>query len=211
MRNTNNLSNLKGYDGLLGSIKERIRTAQIKAGLAVNRELVSLYWKIGRDIVARQKQLGWGAKVIDKLSVDLHRAFPDMQGFSSRNLKYMRSFALMYSDEPIVQQLAAQIPWFHNCLLIDRVKDANEREWYIQKTIEHGWSRPILEHQIETGLYRRQGKAVTNFRHTLPPSQSDLAQQVVKDPYNFDFLTLTEEADRLIYRGGSKETTTSFR
>jgi predicted nuclease of restriction endonuclease-like (RecB) superfamily len=106
----------------------------------------------------------------------------------------MRALAAAYSDESIVQQLVAQIPWGHNVRLLDLVRDYNEREWYIRKTIEHGWSRPILEHQIETDLYRRQGKAITNFKNTLPPPQSDLAQQVIKDPYNFDFLTLTEEA-----------------
>ncbi|NEP58325.1 MAG: DUF1016 domain-containing protein, partial [Symploca sp. SIO2G7] len=114
--------------------------------------------------------------------------------FSSRNLKYMRAFAQAYPNEILVQQLAAQIPWFHNCVLLDKVKDAVERQWYIQKTIEHGWSRSILVHQIELELYHRQGKATTNFERTLPKPQSELAEQILKDPYNFDFLSLGEQA-----------------
>jgi predicted nuclease of restriction endonuclease-like (RecB) superfamily len=185
---------VQGYDDFLRSLKERIRTAQLRAALSVNRELVLLYWQIGRDILNRQQHQGWGAKVIDRLAADLRNAFPDMKGFSSRNLKYMRKFAETYPDEQIVQQLAAQIPWFHNCVLLDKVKDSTEREWYLCKTLEHGWSRNVLVHQIESGLYHRQGKALTNFEQTLPSPQSDLAQQILKDPYNFDFLSLGEEA-----------------
>ena len=184
----------EGYDAFLKDLKERIRATQIKAALAVNRELVLHYWQIGRDILAQQQQHGWGAKIIDLLARDLHLAFPDVQGFSPRNLKYMRAFAQAWPDEAIVQQLAAQIPWFHNCLLLDKVKDPAEREWYIRKTREHGWSRAILDHQIDSGLYRRQGKAVTNFTRTLPPPQSDLADEVLKNPYAFDFLTLADDA-----------------
>jgi len=135
-----------------------------------------------------------GSKIIDRLAADLRNAFPEMTGFSPRNLKYMRAFAEAWPDGPIVQQLAAQIPWFHNCVILDRVKSPAEREWYIRQTIQNGWSRNVLVHQIESGLYRRQGKALTNFTRTLPAPQSELAQQVVKDPYNFDFLTITEEA-----------------
>jgi predicted nuclease of restriction endonuclease-like (RecB) superfamily len=131
--------------------------------------------------------------VIDWLAKDLRREFPDMKGFSPRNLKYMRAFGESYSDEQFVQQVAAQIPWFHNCVLLDKVKDPTEREWYIRQTFENGWSRNVLVHQIQTGLFERQGKAVTNFARTLPPSQSDLAQQLLKDPYNFDFLSLGQE------------------
>ncbi len=117
-----------------------------------------------------------------------------MQGLSTRNLKYMRAFAEAWPDGAIVQQLAAQLPWFHNCVLLDKVKDPTERRWYIQQAIQNGWSRNVLVIQIEGGLYRRQGKAITNFQATLPSPQSDLAQQLIKDPYNFDFLTLTKEA-----------------
>ncbi|MCA1995475.1 MAG: DUF1016 N-terminal domain-containing protein, partial [Coleofasciculus sp. S288] len=178
----------ENYTAFLRSLKERIQQAQIKAALAVNRELTLLYWQIGREILTRQRQEGWGAKIIDQLAKDLRREFPDVKGFSARNLKYMRAFAEAYPDEPFVQQVAAQIPWFHNCVLLDRVKDASERLWYTQQATITGWSRSILEIQIDTGLYRRQGGAITNFERTLPQPQSDLAQQLLKDPYNFDFL-----------------------
>ena len=135
-----------GYDHFLQELKERIRRAQIRAALAVNRELVLLYWQIGREILFQQQQQGWGAKVINQLAKDLKKAFPEMKGFSRTNLLYMRAFAQAYPDEQFVQQLAGQIPWFHNCVLLDKVKDAAERQWYIQKTIEHGWSRSILVH-----------------------------------------------------------------
>ncbi len=183
-----------GYDEFLRELKERIRSAQVRAALAVNRELVLLYWQIGREVLSQQQQQGWGAKVINQLAKDLKKAFPEMKGFSPRNLKYMRAFAEAYPDETFMQQLAAQIPWFHNCVLLDKVKDATERQWYIQKTIEHGWSRSILVHQIELRLYHRQGKATTNFERTLPKPQSELAEQVLKDPYNFDFLSLGNKA-----------------
>ena len=166
------------YDNFLRSLKERIRTAQVRAALAVNKELVLLYWQIGKEILERQSQEGWGAKVISRLAKDLKAEFSDMKGFSSRNLKYMRAFADAYPDESIVQQAAAQIPWFHNCILMDKVKDETERLWYIQQTIENGWSRAVLEHQIETNLYQRQGKAITNFDQALPKPQSELAQQI---------------------------------
>ena len=192
----------EGYDALLRDIQKRIRTAQIKASLAVNRELILLYWTIGRDILQRQEKAGWGAKVIDRLSTDLRKAFPDITGFSSRSLKYMRSLAQAWPDESIVQQLAAQIPWFHNCVLLDKVKDPTEREWYIHQTIENGWSRSVLTYQIESGLHHRQGKAITNFEQTLPSPQSDLAQQIIKDPYNLEFLTLSSDAhERDLHRG----------
>jgi len=193
---------LMGYDELLRDLKRRIEQAQVRAAVAVNRELVLLYWNIGRDILARQQQQGWGAKVIDRLAADLRRAFPEMKGFSPRNLKYMRAFAEGYPDEQFVQQAVAQIPWGHNVRILDQVRDPQEREWYIRQTIQHGWSRAVLELQIESNLYRRQGKATTNFERTLPAPQSDLAQQLLKDPYNFDFLTLGEEArERDLERG----------
>ncbi len=182
------------YDDFLRELKERILSVQVKAALSVNRELVLLYWYIGREILTRQQQQGWGAKVIDKLATDLRQAFPEMKGFSARNLKYVRAFAQAYPDEEFVQQLVAQIPWGHNVRILDAVKDSEERKWYVEQTIQYGWSRNILVHQIESGLYHRQGKAVTNFDRTLPKPQSELAQQLLKDPYNFDFLTLGEEA-----------------
>lgn len=178
------------YQAYLAQLKERIRSAQVKAALAVSRELVLLYWDIGRDILQRQAQQGWGTKVIDQLARDLKREFPEMSGFSARNLKYMRAFAEAYPDELIVQQLVAQIPWGHNVRILDHVKAPDERLWYAQQTIENGWSRNVLVHQIESNLYARQGKAITNFTLALPPTQSDLAQQLLKDSYVFDFLNL---------------------
>src|SRR2546427_3533013 len=145
----------QGYQAFLKDLKERIRTAQVRAALAINRELVLLYWSVERDILGWQNQHGWGAKVIDRLAADLRRAFPEMTGFSPRNLKYMRAFALAWPDEQIVQQVAAQIPWFHNCVLLDRVKDAQAREWYVRETIQNGWSRSALMHQIDSALYKR--------------------------------------------------------
>ncbi|MEZ5399182.1 MAG: PDDEXK nuclease domain-containing protein [Bryobacteraceae bacterium] len=188
------LSKSSEYQSLLANLKQRIQQAQVRAGLAVNRELVLLYWSIGREILSKQQAQGWGAKVIDSLAGDLRRSFPDLHGLSPRNLKYMRAFAEAWPDEAIVQQLVAQIPWGHNVRLLDHVKSPEERHWYVQQTIANGWSRNILLLQIESGLYRRQGKALTNFARALPEPQSDLAQQILKDPYNFDFLTLSSEA-----------------
>jgi predicted nuclease of restriction endonuclease-like (RecB) superfamily len=195
----------KGYEELLGQLKERILSAQLRASVAVNREMAVLYWQIGRDILTRQKREGWGAKVIDRLAADLRRAYPEMTGLSPRNLKYMRAFADAWSDEAIVQQLAAQIPWFHNCILLDKVKDRNERAWYIHKTIENGWSRNVLVHWIESDLYERQGKARTNFEKTLPPPQSDLARETLKDPYKFEFLALAGDAEERALQKGLLE------
>jgi predicted nuclease of restriction endonuclease-like (RecB) superfamily len=183
-----------GYGELVEALKDRIRSAQVRAALSVNRELVLLYWQVGRLILERQGQEGWGSKVIERLSQDLRREFPEMKGFSARNLKYMRSFAEAWPEEIIVQQAAAQIPWFHNCVLLDKVKDSQVRLWYVRQTIEYGWSRSVLEYQIETKLYQRQGQSVTNFATTLPQPQSDLARQLLKDPYVFDFLSLGEDA-----------------
>ncbi|MGJ5634046.1 PDDEXK nuclease domain-containing protein, partial [Nostoc sp. CALU 1950] len=189
-----NLSPMDGYDDFLRELKERIRNAQVRAALSVNRELVLLYWQIGREIIIRQQQQGWGAKVIERLARDLKQAFPDMKGFSARNLNYMRAFAEAYPDEQIVQQAAALIPWFHNCVILDKVKNNFEREWYIQKTRENGWSRNILTLQIDNRLFERQGKAVNNFDVILPSPQSDIARETLKDPYVFDFLSLGEAA-----------------
>jgi predicted nuclease of restriction endonuclease-like (RecB) superfamily len=192
----------EGYEEFLRGLKERIRTAQVKAGLAVNRELVLLYWRIGQDILERQRHSGWGSKVIDRLAADLRSAFPEMSGFSPRNLKYMRAFAEAWPDEDFGQQVAAQLPWFHNCTILDKLKNLAERLWYAQQTIENGWSRNILIHQIESNLFHRKGKAMTNFDRTLPAPQSELAQLIIKDPYNFDFLSLCSEAkERDLERG----------
>ncbi len=182
------------YAAWLAELKTRIHTAQQRASLAVNRELVLLYWQIGRDILARQGREGWGAKVIERLAQDLRNAFPDMKGFSPRNLKYMRAFAEAWPDSEFVQQAAAQLPWFHLCTLIDKLKKPEDREWYLAKAIEHNWSCNILVMQIETRLLERSGQAVSNFSAALPKPQSDLARESLKDPYRFDFLGLTDEA-----------------
>jgi predicted nuclease of restriction endonuclease-like (RecB) superfamily len=189
------LPSTSSYATLLKSIKERIQAAQVRAAVAVNQELVLLYWGIGREILSRQAQEGWGKNVIPRLSRDLASEFPEMKGLSPRNLGYMKAFAEAWPDEPILQQPAAKLPWFHNCIILDRIKNQAERLWYIQAAIEHGWSRNVLVVQIEAGLYRRQGKAITNFTKALPAPQSDLAQQLLKDPYNFDFLMLSKDAD----------------
>jgi predicted nuclease of restriction endonuclease-like (RecB) superfamily len=184
----------ENYNIFLKDLKTRIRRAQVKAAIAVNKELVLLYWQIGRDILARQQQEKWGTKVIDRLAKDLKREFPDMRGFSPRSLKYMRTFAEAWPDEQIVQEVLAQITWYHNLALLDKLKDPEERLWYARGTIENGWSRNVLVMQIETRLRERLGGAVTNFEQTLPEPQSDLAQQIIKDPYNFDFLTIGRDA-----------------
>ncbi len=241
------------YGALLADLKRRVHSAQVRAALAVNRELVLLYWHIGREILHSQQAEGWGTKVIERLAKDLRREFPDMEGFSSRNLKYMRAFAEAYSGAAIVQQLAGQfvqqlvaqlpepktaqgreksrssnvsqpagklvppkvpqpvaqltqlefdqppepfasLPWGHNRLLLDRVKDPADRLWYARQTLAHGWSRPVLEVQIDTKLHKRAGRAPNNFAATLPPAQSDLAQQVLKDPYSLGFISLPTDA-----------------
>jgi predicted nuclease of restriction endonuclease-like (RecB) superfamily len=184
----------QGYADWLAELKSRIHNAQQRATLAVNRDLVLLYWQIGRDILARQAEQGWGAKVIDRLAHDLRAAFPEMKGFSPRNLKYMRAFAEAWPDAEFVQEALAQLPWYHQLALLDKLKKADERRWYAQKAIDNNWSRNVLVMQIETRLLERQGKAVTNFEQRLPKPQSDLARESLKDPYRFDFLGLTDEA-----------------
>lgn len=183
-----------GYTDWLADLKTRIHTAQQRATLAVNRELVLLYWQIGRDILARQGEQGWGAKVIDRLAEDLRQAFPAMKGFSPRNLKYMRAFAEAWPDEAIVQGVLAQLPWYHQIALLDKLPGPETRRWYAAKAIEHNWSRNVLVLQIEARLLERCSNLVSNFPDTLPAAQSDLARETLKDPYRFDFLGLTEAA-----------------
>ena len=185
----------EGYADWLADLKTRIHTAQQRAALAVNRELVLLYWQIGRDILARQAEQGWGAKVIERLSQDLRSAFPEMKGFSRANLMYMRAFAAAWPDEQIVQQAVGQLPWGHNLVLLTQLKDPVQRLAYAESAIQHGWSRNVLNIHIETGLLERSGKAATNFELTLPKPQSDLARESLKDPYHFDFLNLGREAN----------------
>lgn len=195
-------SGLDGYFPLLEALKTKVREAQLKAALSVNRELTLLYWQIGQQITKEQSVRGWGTKFIDQLAFDLKKAFPEMKGFSARNLRYMRDFAEAYPDSELLQAGPAKITWYHNTTLLDKVKDADSRKWYIAQTIENGWTRDVMVYQIESGLIERQGKAVSNFSATLPSTRSELAHQLLKNPYNFDFLSLGPETlERDLERG----------
>jgi predicted nuclease of restriction endonuclease-like (RecB) superfamily len=192
------------YPTFLQDLKTRIRARQSRAMLAANRELITLYWEIGKAILNRQLEAGWGAQVVRQLAKDLRFAFPEMTGFSTRNLNYMRSLAETYSDPEFVQQVVAQLPWGHNIALLEKLKSPWEREWYAHQILTNGWSRHVLLHHLETRLYQRQVEAVKthNFPSALPNPQSDLMEQTLKDPYIFDFLTLAQDAkERDLERG----------
>ena len=176
------------YPVFFAAIKERIARERIKAVMAANAAMVLMYWDIGAKILEKQNVEGWGAKIVDRLSHDLKAAFPEMNGFSPRNLKYMRKFAECWPDRSIVQEALAQITWYHNLALLEKLPTPETRLWYARKTLEHGWSRNILTIQIDTRLHEREGKAINNFPIALPPVDSDMAEQVFKDPYVFDFL-----------------------
>lgn len=207
------------YKDWLIELKQKVRISQLKAAVAVNTELIMLYWELGKMIT--EKQTAWGSKFLEQLSQDLRTEFPDMQGFSERNLKYCRQFYQFYApsigqqlvarlehanptnDSPQIvshedfnavfrQQPVAQIPWGHNILIFSKSKSADEAEFYAGQTLQNGWSRNILSQQINANLFERQGKAIHNFQNTLPEITSDLAHQMIKDPYQFDFLALTD-------------------
>lgn len=182
------------YADWLASLKQRIAGARQRALLAANEEQIRLYHDIGRDILERQSRNGWGAKVIERISIDLREAFPDMKGFSVRNLHYMRLFAEQCPKLQFVQQSAAQLPWFHIVILIAQISDSTERGWYAAQAVANGWSRATLETQIKNKLHIRQGAAITNFEQRLAPAHADFAAQILKDPYHFDFLGLGDEA-----------------
>ncbi|MGK2876782.1 MAG: PDDEXK nuclease domain-containing protein [Nocardioides sp.] len=184
----------EGYAKWLTDLKSQIHAAQQRAALAVNTELIRLYWQIGRDILDNQSAQGWGTKVVERLSHDLREAFPDLGGFSRANLMYMRAFAEAWAEDAIVQQPVGQIPWGHNIVLLTKLKEQPARLAYAAATVENGWSRNALTMQIEVQALERQGKAVTNFESTLPAAQSDLARETLKDPYKLDFLGLEEDA-----------------
>ena len=176
------------YSLFFGSLKKRIQQERLKVVLSANAALVMMYWDIGNSVLQKQQYEGRGAKVIDRLSHDLKDAFPEMSGFSPRNLKYMRKFAESWSDRKIVQEVLAQITWYHNLALLEKVKEPELRLWYAGKTFENGWSRNVLVFQIETHLHERIGQSTNNFELSLPPADSDMANQIFKDPYVFDFL-----------------------
>ncbi len=192
------------YKQWLGDLKNRLRQVQLKAAVQVNTALLEFYWELGAEIVEKQKQAAWGSGFLEQLSHDLMNEFPDMKGFSYRNLRYIRGWVLFFMAPE--QKLATgccqiaeansqifQIPWGHNLVLVSKCKDTHEALFYVRKTVEHNWSRNVLQHQIESGLFHREGKAITNFTAALPKPQSDLANQMLKDPYTFDFLTLTAD------------------
>lgn len=184
-----NLSEMSDtYLKFIEEIKAEIQKQRISVVLNANSGMICLYWNIGKAIMKKQEEEGWGAKVIDRMSKDLKDAFPDMSGFSPRNIKYMRKFAESWPDYEIVQRVVAQIPWRSNISLMDKLTDQKSRIWYAQKTIENGWSKTILDMQIESKLMERAGQSVNNFPAALPPTDSDLVNQVFKDPYLFDFL-----------------------
>ncbi len=177
------------YTKLFEQLKLDIKQTQLRAALSVTKELIMLYWRTGKMLSEKVNNEGWGSKTMERLARDLKNEFPDVNGFSLRNLKYMRQFAESYPEDNWAAA-AAQIPWGHNMLLLDKVENSSERLWYVQQAIEGGWSRSDLETWIQSKLHTRKGKAVTNFKQTLPSPHSDIAQQITKDPYNFDFISL---------------------
>jgi predicted nuclease of restriction endonuclease-like (RecB) superfamily len=183
------------YGQVLQDIKARVRESQATAATVVNRELIALYLQIGRLLSTQAGAAEWGDKVVERLATDLRLAFPSMSGFSRRNLFYMRQVYEAWADaEESVRQAVGQIPWGHHLVLLTKVRQREARVFYLRHAVAHGWSRSVLTLQIEAGLHERKGKALTNFRRTLPPPQSDLAQQTLKDPYLFDFLTIADDA-----------------
>ena len=179
------------YKIWINEFKNQVRSVQIKAAIAVNSELIKFYWELGKMISEKQEFYSWGEKLIEQISKDLKEEFPDIKGFSTRNIKYIRNFYAFYNNSEIRQQLVAQIPWGHNILIYSKSKNIQEATFYIQQTIENNWSRDVLALQIKTNLFDRKGKSITNFKNTLPKPFSDLAEQTLKDPYIFDFLTLS--------------------
>jgi predicted nuclease of restriction endonuclease-like (RecB) superfamily len=233
----------KEYSSFIIDIKQRIQSAQIKAAVSVNQELLRLYWELGAKIVGKQAQTSWGDGFLRQMSADLQKAFPDMKGFSYRNMRYIKQWYLFWSTETIVQQAVAQlaeqtdsiwqqavaklpeqanqigqqavaqlwqIPWGHNLVIMSKAENCQEALFYVRKTIENNWSRAVLTHQIEGRLFQREGQAVSNFEVSLPKPQSDLARQIIKDPYNFDFLTLREKHDERELESALMERVTQF-
>ena len=205
---TQNLATTDDYRALITDLKTRIQAAQIKAAVAVSSQLIALYWDIGKLIAEKQRVSDWGDAVIDQIARDLSCEFQNMKGFSRANLYRMKRFYAFYAGEFVqkavaqtpdgefVAQLVRQIPWGHNVLIFEKIKEREKALWYVQKTLENGWSRNALEFQIDNRLYERQATRprIDNFAERLPAPQSDLARQTLKDPYLFDFLDLGEDA-----------------
>jgi len=183
-----------GYDAVLTHLKAQVRAAQMTAYRAANEELLRLYRVIGQTILDQQAAAGWGGKIIDKLGADLRQEFPGMSGLARSNLYYMRAFAAAWPDGQVVPRPVGQLPWRMVRCLLDKLSDRTERDWHAGKAVENSWSLPVLEHHIATGLHGRLGVAPSNFVDRLPAADSDLAQEITKDPYVFDFLSMTERA-----------------
>ena len=202
------------YKEFIQKIKEKAQKAQIKASVRVNSTLLEFYWELGADIVEKQKTASWGSGFLKQMSKDLMIEFPDMKGFSKRNLELIRKWYLFYSSDVVITKQAVsqlvQIPWGHNIAIFQKISETPKALFYVQKTMENGWSRSVLIHQIESGLYERSGKAITNFSNTLPNPQSDLANELTKDPYQFDFLTLREKHDEKELEDALMEHITKF-
>lgn len=189
------------YRSWFVGLKQQIRQSQIKASIKVNTELLKLYWRMGKEISEKRMDSKWGTGFFDKLSQDLKREFPDMSGFSATNIKYMKRFYMFYNQYDIIRQQLVdelesnifKIPWGHSIYIISKCRTIDEALFYVNQTIDNGWSRAILEHNIDSDLYKRKRNAISNFSNVLPDIQSDLANQILKDPYNFDFLTITND------------------
>ncbi len=191
---------LASYSQFIKSLKEKVRSAQLKASISVNQELIKLYWELGKDVIERQEKEGWGSKVIERISIDLQNEFPGIEGFSRTNIGRMRAFYLAYQIYPqsvgkFGELPIFRIPWGHNIAIIENVKDVNARLWYVNMTIEEGWSRDELIGSIKRNWFKRYSKAITNFEARLPSPHSHLAQQILKDPLHFDFLEIRDEHD----------------
>jgi predicted nuclease of restriction endonuclease-like (RecB) superfamily len=193
MNESSRLSRPTGYSELLMDLKGQVRSARAKAVRTVNTQLIELYWSIGHGILVQQELQGWGSGVIRRLAEDLRAEFPDMKGFSARNLQYMTTFAGSWTKAPIAQQAAAQLPWGHIMVLLDKVPDQEIREWYAASAVEYGWSRNVLLNMIMNKSLERTGSAPSNFAQQLAAQDSELVQQIAKDPYNFEFLGLSGE------------------
>lgn len=193
------------YKNWIKTIKNKIRQSQIKAAVKVNYELLDLYWELGKEIIKKQKNTKWGDSFLLTMSKDLKKTFPDISGFSVQNLKSIRYWYKFYntnkkglqlvSQIDLIEKMVKSIPWGHNQRIMYKCQTIEEALFYVQKTLDNNWSRVVLEHQIDGGLYNRFGKAINNFQIKLPKPQSDLAEQTLKDPYNFDFLTLRKQYD----------------